>query len=280
MKSFRGRIAAITGASSGIGRALALALARRGAHLALADLDETNLAATADAAAAAGPGARITRRRVDVARRDEVLAWADEVARDHGGCHVIVNNAGVGLGATAEGVSPDDFAWLMSINFWGVVHGTQAFLPLLRASGEGHVVNLSSLFGIVAAPGQSAYNASKFAVRGYTEALRLELELEGAPVSATSVHPGGIRTGIARASRVHDSLRSLGVADPRAAADGFERQFRTSPEDAAEAILRGVRRNRRRVLIGADARAIDLLQRVLPAGYQPLVVSAWRRLMR
>jgi short-subunit dehydrogenase len=276
VKPLAGKVAAITGAASGIGRALAVVLAGRGCALALSDVDEVGLAETA----ARLPGVRVTTRRVDVAKRDQVFAWADAVVAEHGRCNLIVNNAGVALGTTAAGAKPQDFEWIVNINFWGVVHGTQAFLPHLRASGAGHVVNLSSVFGIIGVPGQSTYNATKFAVRGYTEALRQELEIEGAPVSATCVHPGGIKTNIARASRLDDSLRALGVADPATSMADFEYLFRTSPEDAAEAIVRGVERNARRVLIGVDARAIDLMQRLLPTGYQRLVSALWRRALR
>ena len=272
-------------------------LAREGCHLALSDVNEATLAETralvaalANPVAAANPAAAapgstaapisITTARVDVSSRDEVFAWAAQVAREHGRVNLIFNNAGVAIGATAEGITPEDFHWILGINFWGVVHGTQAFLPHLRASGEGHVVNVSSLFGLIAVPGQSAYNASKFAVRGFTESLRQELDLMRSPVSATCVHPGGVKTSIARSSRVSQSLRELGQQDPEAATRQFEVAFRTTAGEAAAQILRGVRRNARRVLVGADARALDLLQRLLPSAYQRLSVLAARRFLR
>jgi len=276
MKSFRGRVAAITGAGSGIGRAVALALAEDGCELALSDIDEAGLAATAKEAAGR---VRVTTRKVDVAQRAEVFEWAGVAAREHGRVNVIVNNAGVALAATAEAAPIADFEWLMGINFWGVVHGTQAFLPHLRAAGEGHVVNVSSCFGLVGIPGQSAYNASKFAVRGYTESLRQELEIGRDPIGATCVHPGGIRTNILKAARIDDSLKRLGVLDPQGERGSFEQMFRTSAEEAAKAILAAVRRNDRRVLIGADARALDVMQRVLPTGYQALVTRLSRRFL-
>jgi len=276
MKSFRGRVAAITGAGSGIGRAVALALAEEGCELALSDIDEAGLAATGKEAAGR---VRVTTRKVDVAQRAEVFAWAAEAAKQHGRVNLIVNNAGVALAATAEGAPIADFEWLMGINFWGVVHGTQAFLPHLRAAGEGHVVNVSSCFGLVGIPGQSAYNASKFAVRGYTESLRQELEIARDPIGATCVHPGGIRTNILKAARIDDSLKQLGVLDPKGERGSFEEMFRTSAEDAAKALLAAVRRNDRRVLIGADARALDVMQRVLPTGYQALVTRLSRRFL-
>jgi len=194
--SFDGRVVAITGAGSGIGRALALEAAARGAHLALSDVDADRVDATA---ALLTDGARhVTTATLDVADRDAVVDWAEQVVADHGSVNVIVNNAGVALMAPVAELEIDDFRWLMDINFWGVVHGTQAFLPHLKASDRGHVVNISSVFGLMAIPSQAAYNASKFAVRGFTDALRIELEVEGAAVSATTIHPGGIKTNIAR----------------------------------------------------------------------------------
>ena len=278
MKSFRGKVAAVTGAASGIGRALAVRLASEGCHLSLCDIEDAVLAQTA--ALAGNTGVKVTTAHVDVADRDAVVAWAAATVRDHGKVNLVFNNAGVALGSSAEGTTAEDFAWIMGINFWGVVHGTQAFLPHLRSSGEGHVVNVSSVFGLVSMAGQGAYNASKFAVRGYTECLRQELELTRARVSATCVHPGGIRTNIARASRMTRSLRQLGVIDPAASQVAFENALRTTPEAAAAAILRGVRRNKRRVLIGADARILDALQRLLPAGYQRIAAALARRMLR
>jgi NAD(P)-dependent dehydrogenase (short-subunit alcohol dehydrogenase family) len=270
MRHLAGRVAAVTGAASGIGRATALALAREGMRLAVSDIDEAGLAETARLAAASG--ALVTSARVDVAERAAVHAWAERVAAEHGAVHLVVNNAGVALGASIAAMAYEDLEWLFGINFWGVVHGTQAFLPHLIAAEEGHVVNLSSLFGLVAVPGQGAYNAAKFAVRGYTECLRQELELEHPHVSATCVHPGGVRTNIARSARNrHPQLSSA------EAAQRFDEIARTTPEQAARAIVRGVQRNARRVLIGADAKIIDLVQRVSGAGYQALAVAAARR---
>jgi NAD(P)-dependent dehydrogenase (short-subunit alcohol dehydrogenase family) len=276
VRSFANKVAAVTGAGSGMGRSLALLLARRGSQVALSDVDDEGLEETARLARARG--ATVSTRRVDVADRAAVYAWADAVVADHGRCNLVFNNAGVSYGSTVEGAEYADAERILDINFWGVVHGTKAFLPHLRASGEGHVVNTSSLFGLVGFPGQSAYNASKFAVRGFTEALRIELEMMRAPVSATSVHPGGIKTNIARASRVHASVRDLGVTDLTHAA--VERHFRCSADDAAEIILRGVQRNARRVLVGTDARVYDLVQRLAPSSYQWLLVKAARFALR
>jgi NAD(P)-dependent dehydrogenase (short-subunit alcohol dehydrogenase family) len=180
MKDFRGRVAAITGAGSGIGRALATALAQRGAPLALSDVDDSGLTQTV--AQCEGFGVKVTSEHLDVADRDAVYSWADHVVNDHGSANLVINNAGVALGATVEAMSYEDFEWLMNINFWGVVYGTKAFLPHLKQSGEGHIVNLSSVFGLISVPSQSAYNAAKFAVRGFTDTLRMELEIEGARV--------------------------------------------------------------------------------------------------
>ena len=245
MQDFTGRVAAITGAGSGIGRALANALARRGAHLSLSDIDDAGLAATVEQCE--GFGVKITSQSLDVADREAVYAWADRVAAEHGRVNLVFNNAGVALGATVESMSYEDFEWLMNINFWGVVHGSKAFLPHLKESGQGHIVNLSSVFGLISVPMQSAYNASKFAVRGFTDSLRMELEIEGANVSVTTIHPGGIKTNIARNARMDASVSDIG-GDPQKAVRDFERAFITSPETAAEQILTAVRRNRRRAL--------------------------------
>lgn len=275
MKHFEGRIAAITGAGSGIGRALAQDLASRGAHLALSDVDDVGLAETV--ARCEGRGIKVTSDHVDVADRAVVHDWADQVVAEHGRVNLIFNNAGVALGATVAGMSYDDLEWLMGINFWGVVHGTKAFLPHLKASGEGHVVNISSVFGLISVPSQSAYNAAKFGVRGFSDALRMELDIAQCGVSATTVHPGGIKTNIARNARMDPSARELGGsvdADP----DDFDKMARTTPDKAAAQILAAVQKNRRRALIGPDATMIDLVSR-LPAGiYQrALVVGARRR---
>ena len=270
MQSFSGRVAAITGAGSGIGRQLAVQLADAGAHLALADIDEAGLAGTV--ALCEGKGVKVTAQRLDVAQRPAVEAWADAVVADHGKVNLVVNNAGVGLAAPISAMSYDDFEWLMGINFWGVVYGTKAFLPHLQAAGEGHIVNVSSVFGLLSMPAQSAYNAAKFAVRGFTDALRIELEAEGSGVSSTPVHPGGIRTNIARNARIDPSLAGTG-----ADAANFDRIARTKPEKAARVILAAVKADKRRVLVGPDAKVLDLVSR-LPAGmYQRVVIAGARR---
>jgi butyryl-CoA dehydrogenase len=274
MESLQGRVAAVTGAASGIGRALAIELANRGAHVALSDVDEAGLAETVGRCE--GRGVKVTSQVLDVSDRDAVFAWAEQVVADHGAVHLIVNNAGVALSATVEHMTDDDIRWLMDINFWGVVHGTQAFLPHLKTAGEGHVVNISSVFGLIGIPTQSAYCASKFAVRGFTDALRVELEIERSCVSATTVHPGGIRTNIARNARMDASAdRIAGEAD-RARRE-FDRVARTSPDRAAQRIIEAVLRDRRRLLIGADARVFDLVSRLPGRLAHGILVAGGRR---
>lgn len=268
MKSFANKVAAITGAGSGIGRALALNLAKQGCHLALSDVNETGLAETV--AQAKAFGVNVTSQKLDVSNKDGVHAWADAVVRDHGKVNLIFNNAGVALGSTVEGMSYDELAWVMNINFWGVVYGTKAFLPYLKASGEGHIINISSIFGLCSQPSQSAYNASKFAVRGFTEALRQELDIENAPVSVTCVHPGGIKTNIAKAAKMNDSIKSIGL-NPSTSTQNFEKLFRTTPAEAANVIIKAVQKDSRRALIGSDAYVVDAMQRLLPTGYQKIV---------
>ncbi len=270
MKMVKGRVAAITGAASGIGRATAKLLAENGCAVAISDVNEQGLEETA--AACRGFGVQVRPTRVDVADRAAMYAWADEVAQALGAVHVVINNAGVSLSSTIEDLRYEDFEWLMNINFWGVVHGTKAFLPHLKAAGEGHIVNVSSVFGLIGVPTQGAYNAAKFAVKGFTEALRQELEVEGLPIGVTCVHPGGIKTNIARNARL--TIREGWVSEEEArAADKF---FRTEPHEAASEILDAILRNRRRKLIGTDAVVIDLMQRALPTLYQRLLVAGTR----
>ncbi len=276
MKNFNGKVAAITGAGSGMGRELALQLAARGCNLSLSDVNEKGLAETV--ALLSGSKVKVTHARIDVANREAVFAWADATAREHGKVNLIFNNAGVGLGATVDGMSYQDFEWLMNINFWGVVHGTKAFLPHLKAAGEGHVINTSSVFGLIGVPSQSAYNAAKFAVRGFTESLRMELDIEACGVSATSVHPGGIKTNIAKDARMDASIESLGM-DAKASSTEFEKNFITTAARAAKIIIQAVEGNKRRVLVGPDAYVVDLMARLLPTLYQRLVIHFSRTKM-
>lgn len=271
MKSFNNKVAAITGAGSGIGQAIAIALAKQGCNLALSDVNENGLANTV-ALLQAYP-VKVTRQVVDVAKREEMASWAKSVVDQHQQVNLIFNNAGVAIGSTAEGVTYEDLEWLIGINFWGVVYGTKEFLPYLKQSGDGHIINISSMFGLTAQPTQSAYNASKFAVRGFTEALRQELDIEKLGVSATCVHPGGIRTNIAKAARINNSVTSLGM-DPAKSQDAFDKILRTPAEEAAALILKAVQKNSRRLLIGADAKVVDILQRLMPQGYQKIFATA------
>ena len=259
-------VAVVTGAGSGIGRALAQQLAAAGSALALADVDETGLLQTAQSLEK--KSASITTHVVDVADEESVRAFADEVSRRHGRVTLLINNAGVALEGTFEEISLDDFRWLMNINFWGAAYGVKYFLPMLKKEKRAHIVNLSSVFGLIAPPGQPAYSASKFAVRGFTECLRHELA--DSPVSVSCVHPGGIRTQIARRARIGAGVPKTGRKERLAK---FEHLFRTSPEVAAARILRGVERREPRILIGSDAYKIDILQRLRPASY-------WKALAR
>ncbi len=254
------RTAVITGAGSGIGRGIALALARRRCALALVDIDEPGLAQTATLLEPFG--VRTSRHRANVADRADVVALPAAVLAAHPGVDWLVNNAGVALGGTFEQVSEPDFEWLFDINFWGVVRTTRAFLPLLRASDDAHLVNLSSVYGLVAPAGQSAYAASKFAVRGFSSALRHELA--GTRIAVTVVHPGGVATSIARNAR---KPRDARPEDIEAAMRRAQRMLRMPPERAGEIIVAGALERRARVLVGNDARFIATLERLMPVSY-------------
>lgn len=265
MQALRGKVAVITGAGSGIGRALAEQLAREGCALALADINAESLQSLS--ATLAGSGVRVTTHVLDVAKRAAVYAFADEVLALHGSAQLIINNAGVSVSETVAELTYDDFEWIMGINFWGVVYGTKAFLPHLLKNNDGHIVNVSSIFGIIAVPTQAAYNASKFAVRGFTEALRQEVASTGVRVSC--VHPGGIKTNIARAGRFYRDMS--GNRDASRSAANFDRVARTTPAAAAQVIIDGIKREQPRILIGADARLLDRMQRLMPVRYVRLV---------
>ena len=267
MKVLKGKVAAVTGAGSGIGQQLAILLAKEGCNLALSDVSEKGLATTVELLKASN--VKVTTQIVDVAKLEQVSAWAKAAEKEHGQVNIIINNAGVAMGSTVEGMSYEDLEWMMGINFWGVVYGTKEFLPLLKKSGSGHIVNISSLFGLTAQPTQSAYNASKFAVRGFTESLRQELDMQKCGVSSTCVHPGGIRTNIAKAARMKDNISSLGM-DPAKSAAAFDKLLRTPPEEAARQIIDAIRHDQRRLLIGNDAKVLDAIQRFMPQGYQKL----------
>ncbi|CAN7386468.1 SDR family NAD(P)-dependent oxidoreductase [Massilia sp. LjRoot122] len=261
------RVAVLTGAGGGIGRATALALARRGCHLAVADIDG---AAAADCALAARQlGVRASSHALDVAERGAVRALPAQVLDAHGRVDLLVNNAGVALGGSFEQIAEDDFDWLMEINFGAVVRMTRAFLPLLRSSDDARIVNLSSIYGIVAPPGQSAYAASKFAVRGFSNALRHELE--GSSVAVSVVHPGGVATAIAKHARAPRGAPQQEIERGRALA---QRLLRMPPEQAGELIVRGVERRQARILVGSDAKIVALLERLSPVHYWTLLKKA------
>jgi short-subunit dehydrogenase len=269
MTAIRGAAAAVTGAASGIGRALALELAARGCDLALADRDEAGLQAVAAEIGKATPqkvtSQKVTVHRVDVSEPEEIAEFAQAAVSAHPGLNIVVNNAGVALLGQFSEIDQAQMDWLMNINFWGVVHATRAFLPHLARQREAHIVNLSSIFGIVAPPGQTAYAAAKFAVRGFSEALRHELQAAASPVRLSVVHPGGVATNIVRNCRA-----GVGVTDNARRAQSIERfdaVAKTTPKAAALRIITGIEKNQPRILIGNDARFMDLLQRLRPATY-------------
>jgi short-subunit dehydrogenase len=263
MTEIRGATA-ITGAASGIGRALAIELAARGCDLALADRDEAGLQAVAAEIAKTSPR-KVTVHRVDVSEPAAIAVFAQAATSAHPGLNIVINNAGVALLGAFSEIDQSQMEWLMNINFWGVVHSTRAFLPHLAAQREAHIVNLSSIFGIVAPPGQTAYSAAKFAVRGFSEALRHELQAAKSPVRLSVVHPGGVLTNIVRNSRA-----GVGVTDNARRAESIERFdtiAKTTPRAAALRIIEGIEKNQPRILIGNDARFMDLLQRFRPGTY-------------
>ena len=263
-KRLDGKVVVITGAASGIGRALALDAAGRGALVALSDVDSAGLQETADLVKRA-TGQEVRVDKLDVRDREAWKEYAASVAADFGKVNAVINNAGVALTGDVEHMEYEHLDFVMDVNFWGVISGTKEFLPHLIASGDGHVVNISSLFGLMAVPGQSAYNASKFAVRGFTEALRQEMLLSRHPVTVTAVHPGGIKTAIAR------NAGAVGV-DQQGHAQFFDKHLaKTTAERAAEIILDAMLAGKPRVLVGGDAKALDKLVRVTGAGYQKVV---------
>ena len=267
MQVLDGKVAVITGAGSGIGRALAEQLAKEGCALALADINQENLESLAAELRLAKVD--VSCHVLDVANRAAVYAFADEVLAHHGSAQIIINNAGVAVSQTVADLCYDDFEWLMGINFWGVVHGTKAFLPHLLKNNDGHIVNVSSIFGIIGVPTQSAYNASKFAVRGFTEALRQEVQCTQVKVSC--VHPGGIKTNIAKSARFYRDMS--GNQDAARSAANFDKIARTTPAEAARVITDGIKRNNPRILIGADARLLDRLQRLMPVSYSRILAK-------
>jgi len=269
MKDFNGKVAVITGAGAGIGRELAVQLARSGARLAVSGRSIANVEETAELCRAAGAEARAY--EVDVTDRDAVLKHADEVVADFGRVNVVVNNAGVSLIATVDEVSWEDLEWIVNINFWGVVHGTKAFLPHVIASGDGHIANVSSMFGLVACPTQSGYNATKFAIRAFTDSLRQEMRMYGHPVGVSSVHPGSIRTDIAKKAHVG------GDRDVSQLAANFDRIAKMTADECARIILDGIRKDKAQILCGNDARFMALLPRLLGTRYQNVITAMFKK---
>ena len=272
MEGFAGKVAVVTGAGSGIGQALAIELARSGARVAISDVNTEGLAATEERLKAIG--AQVKADRLDVTEREAFELYADAVKEHFGKVNQIYNNAGIAFAGDVE-VSPfKDIEKVMDVDFWGVVNGTKVFLPHLVESGDGHVINISSVFGLFSLPGQAAYNAAKFAVRGFTEALRQEMMAAGHPVKVTTVHPGGIKTNIAR------NMTTVEAVNKHELAKTFDNKLAsTSPEKAARVILDGVRKNRARVLVGPDAKALDLIVRITGSGYQRLFSTVMSRIV-
>ena len=272
MRGLKGKVAAVTGAGSGIGQALALELARSGAKLAISDIDTEGLARTEEQVKAIG--APVKADRLNVAEREAFEVYADEVVKHFGKVNQIYNNAGIAFTGDVEVSEFKDIERVMDVDFWGVVNGTKVFLPHLIASGDGHVVNVSSIFGLFGVPSQSAYNAAKFAVRGFTEALRQEMKLAGHPVKVTTVHPGGIKTNIVRNSTAVADIDSAGLVQL------FEKGTLTTPERAAKIILEAVRKGNARVLVGPDAKIIDVIVRITGSGaYQGLFAAIAGRVL-
>lgn len=260
---FKGRTAVITGAAGGIGRALAVTLATRGTNLALADINEVGLAETA---ALIGNAVRVTCHRFDVADREAIAALPQAVLAAHDGVDILINNAGVALGGTFEQVTEAEFDWLMDINFYGVVRMTRVFLPILKNSRQAQLVNISSLFGLIAPPGQTAYAAAKFGVRGFSQALRHELEAQKSTVGVTVVHPGGVRTGIAANAHI-----GSGVTAASNGKRDFDKLLRMMPEEAAAIIVEAIEKRRPRLLVGRDAKIAAFVERLMPAAYWSLL---------
>ncbi|WP_040782160.1 SDR family NAD(P)-dependent oxidoreductase [Nocardia pneumoniae] len=269
---FKNKVCVITGAGSGIGRALAENLARRGAKLALSDIDVEGLAETVRRCEQLG--AEVKSDRLNVVEREAVLLYADAVKAHFGTVHQVYNNAGIAHHGEVLRSEFKDFERVMDVDFWGVVNGTKAFLPMVIESGDGHIVNVSSLFGLIAIPGQSAYNAAKFAVRGFTESLRQEMLVARHPVKVTCVHPGGIKTAVARNATYAEGI------DPKSAASMFDKKLAIHTADmAAQTITEGVRKGHGRVLIGWEAKLLDLFVRVTASGYQRIAANVERRFL-
>ena len=272
MKSFSEKIAVVTGAGSGIGRALAIELAHQGCVLALSDINDASLQVTKQSILDEISNARVHLQVLDVSDRQAMLDYAAVVQAEFGGINVVINNAGVALSSAAGDTKREDFEWLMNINFWGVINGCEAFLPFLKQAADAHIVNISSVFGMIAIPRQSSYNAAKFAVRGYTEALRQEMGMKHKHIFVSCVHPGGIITDIARNARVSDD------EDVTELAASFDKLAQTTPQKAAKIIVAGIKKNKPRIMVGWDAHVIHILYRLLGIHYISLTQWLAKRL--
>lgn len=273
MKTLENKVVVITGAGSGMGREMAVLAAKRGARLAVSDWNADALAETVDLVKGAGAG-EVRSDVVDVSDRTAMHDWAEAVADQFGAVNMMINNAGVTVTGDFEEMSYEDFDWIVGVNFTGVVNGTKEFLPHLIASGDGALVNISSLFGLMSMPGQTAYNATKYAVRGFTEALREEMLINAHPVSVTCVHPGGIKTGISRNGRKTASQDAAGLDRL------FEEKLaRMSAEKAARIILDGAMKKQARVLVGMDAHLVHNLAKFAGSRYQDAIAFLAPRVM-
>lgn len=269
MRELEGKVAVVTGAGSGIGRETALALGAKGCRLAICDINQDALDELATEIEAMG--VPVTTHRVDVSNRAQMATFAEDVVAAHHAAHILVNNAGVTVIASFEDQSLEDFEWVLGVNLWGVIYGCKAFLPHLKAAGEGHIVNLSSVFGIIAPPLQTSYVATKFAVRGFSESLRAELA--DANIGVTSVHPGTIQTNIVRDARL--------VTTSEAVRENTQRLFDrlgTSPDVVAARVVKAIEYNSPRVLITTETRVADALKRFMPATTDGIVARVFKRI--
>ena len=274
MKDLKDKVAAITGAASGIGRALAVNLGKEGCHLALSDINEKGLKETVSLAKAGN--VKVSAHVIDVADRDQVYRYADEVIKAHGRVDIVINNAGVAVAQTIEEVTYEDFEWVMNIDFWGPVYGTKAFLPYLKKQPEGHIVNISSINGMIPFPNNGPYNSAKFALRGFNKTLIQELK--GSSIHITSVHPGGVKTSITKNMRfykhVDENVKHSELVD------GFDKLAKTTADGAARSIISGIKKNKKRLLVGMDAKIMDFMARMFPLFTTQLTGAFTRRAIR
>ena len=275
MKQLKGKVAVVTGAGSGIGQATAIALAQEGCHLALSDIDDVRLQKTRSLIEALG--VKVSSHSLNVADKDAFHQYAADVFKEFGQVNIVLNNAGVAHGADLESTTYNDFEWLMGINFWGMVYGSKAFLPYLKKTGEGVIVNISSIMGFIAPGGSGAYNCSKFAIRGFSETLRMELDIEDCGVSCISVHPGFIKTNIFQSSRMDETLLSDHDLTKTEVANLVSRLAPTTPEKAASIIVKGIKKNKMRILVGPDAVIVDCMVRYFPQLWRKAAVLGWRK---